>query len=89
MCTTIVEKTGITGSAKGARGWFSLREALVSYDHPFHVQLEHAVNIDFVNHDAGLDARVGVELTIDSARELAQALLAAVEAAEAYEGRAE
>jgi hypothetical protein len=86
MCTTIVEKTPIAGSARGAAGWFALAEALVSYDHPFHAQLEHAVNIDFVNQQVGLDARVGVELTIESARELAKALLAAVEQAEAYEG---
>lgn len=86
MCTNIVERAAMPfGSAKGREGWFSLSGAYVSYDHPFHVALEHAVNLDFVNEAAGLDARVAVELSIDSAKNLATALLAAVARAEAYE----
>lgn len=85
MCTNIVERTGISGSGKGQQGWFPLGQAYVSYDHPFHAQLEHAVNIDFVNEAAGIDSRVAVELTLESARDLAAAILAAVERAQAYE----
>ena len=48
MCTMIVERAEITGSGKGKNGWFSLRQVNVSYDHPFHAPVEHAVNIDFV-----------------------------------------
>ena len=83
MCTMIVEKTEIAGSGKGSRGWFSLRQANVSYDHPVHAPLEHALNIDFVNEGEGLDARVAVELTPESARELATAILTALERGEA------
>ncbi len=79
MCTMIVENTKIAGSGKGSQGWFSLRQANVSYDHPVHAPLEHALNIDFVNEAEGLDARVAVELTPDSARELATAILTALE----------
>ncbi len=86
MCTNIVERVPLIGSGKGNQGWFALAEASVSYDHPYHVSLEHAVNLDFTNPAQGVGARVAVELTIDSARELAKALLAAVEQAEAYEG---
>lgn len=86
MCTNIVEHASLAGSGKGQRGWFPLAGAHVSYDHPFNAQVEHAVNIDFVNEALGVDARVAVELTLDSARELARALLAAVQRAEAYEG---
>ncbi|MEX1022844.1 MAG: DUF6295 family protein, partial [Dehalococcoidia bacterium] len=68
MCTYVVEKTAIEGSARGAEGWFQVKEANVSYDHPFHHPVEHALNIDFTNEADGPAARVGVELTAASAR---------------------
>ena len=86
MCANIVETTSLSGAAAGLRGWFKLTDAAVSYDHPFHVDLEHALNIDFTNAAEGLESRVSVELTLESARALSRALLAAVERAEAYEG---
>lgn len=86
MCTTISEKARISGSGKGPQGWFSLDQVYLGYDHPFHAPLDHAVSIDFVNEAAGPGARVAVELTRESARELATRLLAAVEQADAYEG---
>ena len=83
MCTMIVQRMTIDGSGQGARGWFSLRQANVSYDHPFHVPLEHALNIDFVNETLGLDARVSVELSATAARSLAETILAVLAEAEA------
>ena len=85
MCTMIAGKVAITGSAKGAGGWFALDQAYVSYDHPFHLRGEHALNLDFVNEALGPGARVAVELPLASARRLAAAILAALERAEAYE----
>ncbi len=85
MCTTIAQKTGISGSGKGAKGWFPLNQAYVSYDHPVHAQLEHALNIDFVNESIGIGARVAVELTRDSARTLAQSILTTLDEADRYE----
>ena len=85
MCTSILESATLAGSAKGARGWFRVDRANVGYDHPFHANLDHALTIDLVD-ETGIDQRVAVELTIDAARELAAAILAAVEQAEAYEG---
>ena len=79
MCTYITEKAKISGSGKGPRGWFELSQANVYYDHPYHAPLEHALNIDFVNVDEGVGARVAVELTPDSARELVRSILAALE----------
>jgi hypothetical protein len=73
----------IDGSGKGTSGWFSLRQANVSYDHPFNAPLEHALNIDFVNEAQGLGARVAVELSADAARSLAAAILAVLDRAEA------
>jgi uncharacterized protein DUF6295 len=83
MCTMITLQTKIAGSGKGTAGWFELREANVSYDHPFHFPLEHALNIDFVNEANGPGARVAVELTPESARQLAETILATLERAEA------
>ncbi len=42
MCSYIVEKAALTGSAKG-RGWMKIDTAHVYYDHPFHAPLDHAL----------------------------------------------
>jgi len=78
VCSNIVEQTSIFGSGKGAQGWFELRQANVYYDHPFHAPLEHALTIDFVNPDMGPSARVAVEMSADSARELVRCIQAAL-----------
>ncbi len=70
MCTYLTEKAAISGSGKGAQGWFTLTDAQVYFDHPFHAPLDHAVLIDFVAPSLGPSARVAVELTAESAREL-------------------
>jgi Family of unknown function (DUF6295) len=75
MCTMIVEKVKVDGSGKGRDGWFNLEHANVSFDHPFHSPLEHALNIDFVNESQGPSARVAVELSEQAARELARTIL--------------
>ena len=79
MCTMIVEKAKVAGSARGAKGWFKLDQVNVSYDHPANAQYDHAVNLDFVNGAAGLDARVAVELSPDSARRLMRAIESALD----------
>lgn len=83
MCTMIARQTAVAGSGKGTGGWFTLSGANVSYDHPFSVPLEHALNIDFVNEARGPGARVAVELDAASARALAQTILAVLAEAEA------
>jgi hypothetical protein len=83
MCTMIVHTAKIDGMGKGIEGWFDLKEANVSYDHPFHVRLEHALNIDFVNEAEGPGARVAVELTPESARQLAETNIATLAEADA------
>ena len=74
MCTMIAQQIKIDGSGKGLKGWFTLQEANVSYDHPFNAPLEHALNIDFVNESQGPGARVAVELSADAARALVEAI---------------
>jgi hypothetical protein len=83
MCTMIVQQVEIDGSGKGTSGWFTLRQANVSYDHPFNAPFEHALNIDFVNEAQGPGARVAVELSAASARTLVETILAVLDRAEA------
>jgi hypothetical protein len=81
MCTYLTERVEITGSGKGAGGWFALSDATVYFDHPVHASAEHTLNIDFINPDRGPGARVAVELTAQSARALAAAIEATLAAA--------
>jgi Family of unknown function (DUF6295) len=80
MCTYTTEQVEITGSGKGAGGWFALSDATVYYDHPVHAMAEHTLNIDFRNPGKGPSARVAVELTAESARALVGAIEAALAA---------
>ncbi len=82
MCTAIVEKADISGSGKGTGGWFKLNKVNVSYDHPYHAPLEHALNLDFVNEAEGPGARVAVELSAESARQMIKAIQEALDRAE-------
>jgi len=82
MCTMIVKKVNIDGSGKGTKGWFTVNQANVSYDHPFHIAKEHALNIDFVNEELGPGARVAVELSEQAARNLVNAILDVLSQAE-------
>ena len=86
MCTSIVEIVEANGAGKGGDGWFDLTHSVVSYDHPHHALLEEAITIDFVNSALGPSARVAVELTLQSAKELSGALAKAIATAEIEEG---
>ncbi|RIK43866.1 MAG: hypothetical protein DCC55_04180 [Chloroflexi bacterium] len=83
MCTMIVQQAPIEGSGKGTAGWFPVRQANVSFDHPFHAPFEHALNIDFVDEARGPGARVAVELSAPAARALVETILAVLDQAEA------
>ncbi len=75
MCTGIVESTRVSGSGKGPHGWFALDQVSVCYDHPDYTRAERAVIIDFLNETAGPEARIAVELTPNSAKNLVRAIL--------------
>ncbi|HEY1920317.1 MAG TPA: DUF6295 family protein [Streptosporangiaceae bacterium] len=81
MCTYLTEKIEVSGSGKGAEGWFGLTDASVYLDHPVHAAPEHTLNIDFLNPGRGPSARVAVELTVESARALAKAIEATLASA--------
>jgi hypothetical protein len=75
MCTYQTERITVTGSAKGAEGWFRATDATIYYDHPVHFGAGHALMVDVINPALGPSSRVGLELNADSARELALAIL--------------
>lgn len=75
MCTYATVATSIDGSAKGPNGaWFHVTDATVYFDHPVHALAEHTLNIDLADPQRGPAARVAVELTAASARELVEAI---------------
>jgi hypothetical protein len=77
MCTMIARQVPVEGSGKAAGGsWFAVRQANVSFDHPFHASGEHTLNLDFVDEAQGPGARVAVELSADSARALLETIRA-------------
>ena len=80
MCTYQTANVPVSGSGKGAAGWFPLTAATVYLDHPVDAPADHTLNIDFRNPDRGA-ARVAVELDPSAARELANAILAMLDAA--------
>jgi len=79
MCSMINERTKVSGGGKGPQGWFPVDYVSVGYDHPVYVMREHAITIDFANEAAGPGARVAVELTPESARELITTLQTALD----------
>jgi hypothetical protein len=83
MCSYIVEKARMSGSAKGANGWMRIDAANVYYDHPFHAPLDHALAIDFICEADGARERVAVEMSRDSALELIEKIKSALASGDA------
>jgi hypothetical protein len=82
MCSYVVEKAKLVGSAKGPSGWMRVDTANVYFDHPFHAPLDHALGIDFINEAEGGRERVAVEISAESARELVAKIVAALASGE-------
>jgi Family of unknown function (DUF6295) len=85
MCTSIVEIASAEGMAKREDEWFPLTHAVVAYDHARHALLGDVITLDFINSALPPGARAGVELTLESAKELHAALTRAIAAAEVEE----
>jgi hypothetical protein len=82
MCTSIVEIVRAEGMAKREDAWFPLAQAVVAYDHARHAPLADVITLDFINTELEPGARAGVELTLETAKELRGALDRAITAAE-------
>jgi hypothetical protein len=84
MCSYATMRAQIDGSAKGPNGsWMRITDATVYFDHPVHAMHEHTLNIDLADASRGPSARVAVELSAASARDLVAAIQAALAAASA------
>ena len=84
MCTYATVNVPVAGSAKGPNSnWMKVSSATVYFDHPVHAMAEHTLNIDVAAPERGPGARVALELTAASARELIGAIQAALDSAPA------
>ena len=79
MCTYVTETLPVAGSAKGPTGWIRVTDASVYFDHPVHATADHTLNIDLRRPADGPGARVGIELTAESARALAASILSVLD----------
>jgi hypothetical protein len=82
MCTSIVEILPAEGMAKRGDEWFPLSKAVVAYDHARHAPLGDVIALDFINTGVDPGARAGIELTLETAKQLCAALDRAIVAAE-------
>jgi hypothetical protein len=81
MCTYATVAQDVDGSAKGPNGsWMHVSHASVYFDHPVHAMAEHTLNIDLTDPSRDPAARVALELTAESARQLVAAIQAALAA---------
>lgn len=81
VCTYATTVADITGSGKGPGGqWFSISRVTAYFDHPVHAMAEHTLNVDLAAPEQGPSARIALELTAASARELMAAIQAALDA---------
>ncbi len=82
MCTSIIETLQAEGMAKRGDEWFPLSHAVVAYDHARHAPLGDVITLDFMNASLEPGARAGIELTLETAKALRDALDRAIAAAE-------
>jgi hypothetical protein len=82
MCTSIIEVVSAEGMAKRGDEWFPLSQAVVAYDHARHANLGDVITLDFINAALEPGARAGIELSLESAKDLRAALDRAISAAE-------
>ncbi len=79
VCTYQTEKISLNASAKVHGSWTTVTDATVYVDHPVHFPAGHALMIDVMNPANGPAARVALELSAPSARELAAAIVRALD----------
>jgi hypothetical protein len=90
MCSYIVEKAKLIGTAKGpGSDWMKVDTANVYYDHPYEAQLDHALCIDFVCEANGGRERVAIEISRESALELMEKITAALASGDTAHAKAQ
>jgi hypothetical protein len=89
MCSYIVEKAKLYGTAKGpGSDWMRIDTANVYYDHPYEAQLDHALCVDFVCQADGGRERVAIEISRESALALIDKIKAALATGDAAHAQA-
>jgi hypothetical protein len=89
MCSYIVEKAKLIGTAKGpGSAWMRVDTANVYYDHPYEAQLDHALCVDFVCEADGGRERVAIEISRQSALDLIEKIKAALQSGDAAHAKA-
>jgi hypothetical protein len=89
MCSYIVEKARLYGTAKGPGSeWMKIDTANVYYDHPYEAQLDHALCVDFVCEANGGRERVAIEISRESALDLIEKIKAALTSGDDAHGKA-
>jgi uncharacterized protein DUF6295 len=89
MCSYIVEKAKLVGTAKGpGSAWMRVDTANVYYDHPYEAQLDHALCVDFVCEADGGRERVAIEISRQSALDLIDKIKAALQSGDAAHAKA-
>lgn len=89
MCSYIVEKAKLYGTAKGPGSeWRRIDTANVYYDHPYEAQLDHALCVDFVCEADGGRERVAIEISRESALDLIEKIKAALASGDAAHANA-
>ena len=80
MCTYLSQTTPLTGSGlRTGDDWFAVDRAVVAFDHPQDALLDHALCLDVRGADG---RRLAVELDAESARRLAETILAVLDSDE-------
>jgi hypothetical protein len=84
VCSYIIEKAKLYGTAKGPGGpWQRVDTANVYYDHPYEAHLDHALCVDFICEADGGHDRVAIEISRESALELIEKIKAALASGDA------
>src|SRR5581483_4788023 len=90
MCSYIVEKAKLVGTAKGPNSrWMKIDAANVYYDHPYEADLDHALCVDFVCEANGGRERVAIEISRESALDLMEKIKAALSSGDASHAKAQ
>jgi hypothetical protein len=82
VCTSIIQIAAAQGMAKRGDQCFPLSQAVVAYDHARHAPLGDVITLDFINTALDVGARAGVEMTLETPKDLRAALDRAIAAAE-------
>jgi len=74
MCASIIEIARAEDMAKRGNEWFPLSQTVVAYDHARQAPPGDVITLAFINTGLDPGARAGVELTLETAKELRAAL---------------